>query len=118
WEEAFAGGSATKFAEIATASVALEGSVFASAIEGRDAVFQAIRTTASLYDRLEFVHELLSADRTYMEWEAQALGLGISGVTVLTIASDGWLTRIALHHRPLGVVQRFASELEKRLTHH
>ena len=50
-----------------------------------------------------------------MEWEAEAFGLEISGVTLLTITPDGWLTRIALHHRPLGAVERFSTELEARL---
>lgn len=115
WRTAFSDPSGVGFNRMAAPDVALEGSIFPEPIEGRESVFRAMRLAASLYDRLDFVHEAVLPDRTYMEWEATAFGLAISGVTVLTIDSDGWLTRIALHHRPLGVVQRFSAEFWERL---
>ena len=100
---------------MAAADVRLEGTVFPAAIIGRDSVFRAMRASASLYTRLAFVYESLSPARTYMEWEAEAFGLAISGLTALTIDAGGWLTRIALHHRPRGSVERFSAELEPLL---
>lgn len=74
-----------------------------------------MRTAAGLYDRLDFVHEAILAARTYMEWEAEAFGLAIWGVTSLAIDKGGWLSRIAIHHTPLAAVERFSAELEARL---
>jgi hypothetical protein len=115
WGTAFTEDSGAIFSEMAAPDVALEGSIFPETINGRENVFRALRLSASLYDRLNFVHQAVLPDRTYMEWAATAFGLAISGVTVLTIDSDGWLVRIALHHRPLGVVQRFSAEFSDRL---
>jgi hypothetical protein len=115
WETAFADPSGTGFAPMAAPYVALEGSIFPETIKGREAVFRAMRLAASVYDRLEFVHEAVLQDRTYMEWEAGAFGLEIAGVTVLSIDGDGWLVRIALHHRPFAVVERFSAEFAQRL---
>jgi hypothetical protein len=114
WETAFADDSGASFSAVAAPDLALEGSNFTETINGRDSVFRAMRLSASLYDRLELVHEAVLADRTDMEWEASAFGLAISGVTVLTIDSGGWLVQVALRHRPLGAVERFSAEFRER----
>jgi hypothetical protein len=114
WETAFADSSGKAFGAMAASTVALEGSIFPETIKGRDAVFRAMRLSASLYDKLNFVHEAVLTNRTYMEWEASAFGLAISGVTVLNIDSGGWVTQIALHHRPFAVVERFSAEFQSR----
>jgi hypothetical protein len=90
--------------------------VFAHPISGRDAIWSVLKLSGSVYDRLEFTHELVSSDRTYLEWEAGGLGLQIWGLTALTKDTQGRITRIALHHRPLGVVTRFSAQLADRLT--
>lgn len=114
WETAFSDSSGEAFGAMAAPTVALEGSIFPQTISGRDAVFRAMRLSASLYDKLSFVHEAVLPDRTYMEWEASAFGLAIAGATVLTIDPGGWLTKIALHHRPFAVVERFSAEFQAR----
>jgi hypothetical protein len=115
WKAAFADESGQRFSELVAREVVLEGSVFAQPIAGRDAVWNALRVSGSIYDRLEFTHEVISEDRTYLEWEASAVGVEISGVTALTTHRGGSITRIALHHRPFGAVTRFSAELAERL---
>jgi hypothetical protein len=116
WKAAFADESGQQFSEIVAVDAVLDGSVFAHPITGRDAIWSVLQLSGSLYDRLEFTHEVVSADRTYLEWEARALGLQVWGVTALTKGAEGRITRIALHHRPLGAVIRFSTGLADRLT--
>jgi hypothetical protein len=115
WASVFADASGAGFSGMAVPDVVLEGSIFPARIRGRENVFRTMGLAASLYDNLEFVHQAVLPDRTYMEWEGSAFGLAIAGVTALSIDPEGWLTRIALHHRPLGVVERFSVELKARL---
>jgi hypothetical protein len=110
WETAFADASGA----MAAPDARLEGSIFQGTINARDSVFRAMGLSASLYDRLEFVHEAVLPGRTDMKQEASAFGLAISGVTVLTIDSGGWLVQVALRHRPLGAVERFSAEFRER----
>jgi hypothetical protein len=116
WKAAFADDSGRQFGDIVASDAVLEGSVFAHPITGRDAIWSVLKLSGSLYDILEFTHEVVSADRTYLEWEAHGLGLQIWGLTALTKDTQGRITRIALHHRPLGVVTRFSAQLAERLT--
>jgi hypothetical protein len=116
WKAAFADDSGRQFGDIVASDAVLEGSVFAHPITGRDAIWSVLKLSGSLYDRLEFTHEVVSSDRTYLEWEARGLGLQICGLTALTKDTRGRITRIALHHRPLGVVTRFSAQLADRLT--
>jgi len=113
WRRAFA--SLADFGAIAAPDVVLEGSIFQEPIVGREEVFRAILRVVSLYERLEFVHEAVHPDRTYMEWVATAFGFSISGMTVLTVDADGWICQVALQHRPFGAVERLAGELREPL---
>lgn len=115
WETAFSDPSGAGFATMAVDGVTLEGSVFPNTISGRDQVFRTMSAAAALYTRLGFVFETVTDERTYMEWEAEAFGLAIAGVTVLSIDPNGWVTQIALHHRPLAVVERFSHALKPHL---
>jgi hypothetical protein len=115
WKAAFADDSGRQFGDIVASDAVLEGSVFANPITGRDAIWSVLRLSGSLYERLDFTHEVVSFDRTYLEWEARALGLQIWGLTALTKDTEGRVTGIALHHRPLGVVTRFSAQLADRL---
>ena len=56
-----------------------------------------------------------AADRTYLEWELEALGRRFQGVTVLTLDDSGLIDHVALHHRPLGGVLAFSAEMGRRL---
>jgi hypothetical protein len=74
-------------------------------------------TASEMYDSVRFTHESSRGPRTYLEWEATALGgLDLRGVTILTKDESGHVVHAAIHHRPLGVALRFSAELGKRLT--
>jgi hypothetical protein len=114
WKAAFANESGKRFSDLVAREAVLEGSVFAHPVTGRDAVWNALRLSGSIYDRLEFTREVITEDRTYLEWEASAVDLHMSGVTALTTPRGGSITHIALHHRPLDAVTRFSAEFASR----
>ena len=115
WRAAVSDDSGTAFAELVDEDVILEGSVFPSPIKGREAVRNAIRQSSRLYERLEFMHETQSTDRTYFEWEGAAIGLPVWGMTAISLGADGRISRVVLSHRPLDVVVRFSAALGDRL---
>ncbi len=115
WRAAVSDDSGNTFAEVVHEDVILEGSVFPSPIKGREAVRNAIRQSSRLYERLEFMHETQSTDRTYFEWEGAAIGLPVWGVTAISLGADGRISRVVLSHRPLDVVVRFSAALGDRL---
>jgi hypothetical protein len=117
WRAAVSDESGKAFADLVHEDVILEGSVLPEPITGRDAVRSAIRESSRLYDRLEFTHETRSSDRTYFEWEGDALGRPVWGVTALSLGTDGRINRVVLSHRPLPVVDKFAAALANRLAH-
>lgn len=115
WAESFSDSTGARFAAIVAPDASLEGSIFAQPIEGRDEVWTALRASAGIYDAITFTAETSSAERTCLEWTAQALGLELAGVTMLTLDDGGLVTNVALHHRPLGAVLAFSRELRNRL---
>jgi hypothetical protein len=108
--------SGTTFARAAAPHVRLEGSIFAAPVDGREKVWTSLRTAGGIPGTLSFTHESATADRSYLEWELEALGQRIQGVTVLTLDSTGLIDNIALHHRPLGAVLAFSAEMGRRLS--
>jgi hypothetical protein len=64
---------------------------------------------------LAFTHELSSHDHVYAEWEAQALGVSVRGLTALTPDATARVSQVALHHRPLEAVRRFPAGLSHRV---
>jgi hypothetical protein len=115
WGHSFADPSGAAFAEIVSADVVLEGSVFALPIRGRQAVWATLRAAAGIYDALTLTADAEGDGRAYLDWTATALGWRIAGVTVLYVDQSGRFARIALHHRPLGAVMAFSAELGRRL---
>jgi hypothetical protein len=107
--------SGATFGEVATPHVRLEGSIFATPIEGREKVWTTMRTAGAITDRLSFTNESTTSDRSYLEWEQEALAQRCNGVTVVTFDGSGLIANVALHHRPLGVVLAFSAELGRRL---
>ena len=81
-------------------------------VTGADMVWNTLRRSGALYDTLSFTRETAGEGRVVLEWEARALGLDIGGVTVLSLDPDGRVARVALHHRPLDAVIRFARARE------
>jgi hypothetical protein len=115
WGDSLADPSGAAFAEIVSADVVLEGSVFALPIRGRQAVWATLRAAAGIYDALTFTSDAERDGRAYLDWTATALGLPIAGVTVLYFDQSGRFAGIALHHRPLEAAIAFSAELGRRL---
>ena len=90
WTGALRDESGATFARVAVPHVRLEGSIFATLIDGRENVWTSLRTAAGITDTLSFTHESAAPDRSYLEWELEALGQRFQGVTVLR---DGPTTR-------------------------
>lgn len=116
WTQAFADKTETGFAETFTDDVVLEASALNLPAEGRDLVQVIMATASNIYESLAFTHEATHGSRTYLEWEATALGgVKLSGITVLTKNEDGKIAHAAIHHRPLGALHKFSGELRRRL---
>jgi hypothetical protein len=115
WTGALRDESGATFAQVAAPHVRLEGSIFARPIDGRDKVWASLRAGGSITDTLSFTHESAAPGRSYLEWELEALGQQVQGVTVLSFDSTGLIDNVALHHRPLGAVLAFSAEMGRRL---
>ena len=115
WTGALRDESGATFRQVAAPHVRLEGSIFTSPIDGREKVWTSLRAAGGITDTLRFTHESTAPDRSYLEWELEALGQRFDGVTVLTLDSSGLIGNVALHHRPLGGVLAFSAEMGRRL---
>ena len=115
WTQALRDSSGATFRQVAAPHVRLEGSIFASPIDGREKVWTSLRAAGGITDTLRFIHESTAPDRSYVEWELEALGQRVHGVTVLTLDSSRLIANVALHHRPLGAVLAFSAEMGRRL---
>jgi hypothetical protein len=117
WTDAFASRSAERFGAALADDVVLEGANLMRPVEGREQVMRLMGTASGIYESVRFTHEASSGPRSYLEWEATALGgLELRGVTVLTKDESDRIVHIAIHHRPLGPSLRFSAELAKRLS--
>jgi hypothetical protein len=115
WTGALRDESGATFGQVAAPHVRLEGSIFAAPIDGREKVWTSLRTAGGITDTLRFTHESTAADRSYLEWELEALGQQFQGVTVLALDGSGLIDNVAVHHRPLSGVLAFSAELGRRL---
>ncbi|MCU1471734.1 MAG: hypothetical protein JWQ39_2883 [Glaciihabitans sp.] len=103
------------FSKAVTEQVTLKGSVIAAPISGRANVWTAIRTAGDFTEKLTFIHESTTTERSYLEWELATLGQHFEGVTVLSFDSSGLIRGVAFHHRPLGGVLAVSAEMGRRL---
>src|SRR5258708_29677500 len=74
WSSALTDQSGGTFGEVVTPDIRLEGSIFATPIDGRENVWKSLRAAAAITDGLSFTHESTASDRSYLEWELEALG--------------------------------------------
>lgn len=117
WTRAFADKAAESFAGEFAQDVVLEASVLRRPIIGHEQVTTAMAAASQVYESLVFTEECAYRDHRYLEWRATAFGdLPLSGVTVLTVDSDGRIVHAAIHHRPLDAALRFSTELRRKLT--
>jgi hypothetical protein len=75
----------------------------------------SLRTAGGITDTLRFTRESTAPDRSYFEWELEALAQRLEGVTVLTFDGSGLIGNVAFHHRPLGAVLAISAEMGRRL---
>jgi len=115
WTDSFADPSGAAFAEIVSADVVLEGSVFARPVRGRQAVWVTLRAASGIYDTLTFTGDAERDGWAYLDWAAAALGFRMGGITVLHEDQGGRFDRIVLYHRPLWAALAFSAELGQRL---
>ncbi|GAS86621.1 alpha/beta fold hydrolase [Mycolicibacterium brisbanense] len=116
WRRGFAEQSRDTFAANFAGDVVLDATTLPEPVAGRDRVAATLATASSIYESLEFTAEAHSGATSYLQWRATAFdGLALRGVTILDRGPDGLITGIAIHHRPLGAVLRFASEIRDRM---
>ena len=115
WTRALRDESGVTFAEVVVPHVTLEGSIFATPIVGRANAWTSLCTAAGITSTLSFTRESTESDRSYIEWEQEALGQRVKGVTVLTFDGSGLIDNVAIHHRPFGAVLAFSAEMGRRL---
>ena len=116
WEAGFADESGAKFRDVVVDEPVLELSIFPQPIVGREGVWNAMRALRDMFERLEFTHQFHTEDRTYFEWEGAGVGVDVRGVTMFRFDEDGRVAHVALHHRPLGAVNRWLADLAERLS--
>jgi pimeloyl-ACP methyl ester carboxylesterase len=116
WRRGFAEQSRDTFAATFAGDVVLDATTLPDPVEGRDQVAATLAAASSIYESLEFTAEVHSGSSSYLQWRATAFdNMSLRGVTILDRGPDGLITAIAIHHRPLGAVLRFASEIRDRL---
>jgi hypothetical protein len=116
WTEAFAKKSADAFQKSLAQDVVLEANTLVQPVEGIDQVKIVMATASAIYEELVFTQEASNGPRTYLEWQARALGgIELFDITVLSRNAKGEIARVAIHHRPLNAALRFSAELGNRL---
>jgi hypothetical protein len=115
WRSALSDVSGQSFDDLADAGVSLEGTLFSLPIVGRDLVWRALSLLESLHDEVSYLDELVGETSIHFPWEGHALGVTVKGVTSLSVGADDQVSRVILHHRPLGAVLLLAATLADRL---
>jgi pimeloyl-ACP methyl ester carboxylesterase len=116
WRGSFAEQSQDAFAAEFADDVVLDATTLAKPITGKQEVAHVLATASSIYESLEFTAEAHDGPTTYLQWKATAFGgTQIRGITILDRDASGKIAAVAIHHRPLGAVLRFATEIRNRL---
>jgi hypothetical protein len=74
-----------------------------------------VQAAGGITDSLRFTYESTAPDRCYLEWELEALGQRLNGVSVIGFDGSGLIDSVAFHHRPLVGVLAFSAEMGRRL---
>ena len=116
WRGSFADKSQDAFAAEFADDVVLDATTLATPVKGKQDVAQVLATASSIYESLEFTAEAHDGPTTYLQWKATAFGgTQIRGITILDRDASGKIVAAAIHHRPLGAVLRFSTEIGNRL---
>jgi hypothetical protein len=116
WRAIISRDSLESFASAFVRDPVLVASVANTAVYGAAAIREFFKTSASMYETIDFTAEASAAQKTFLEWKGSALaGKTIEGITVIACDATGLIERIELYHRPLAIVLEFANELARRL---
>ena len=116
WTRAFAQKSAQAFSDAVAPDMVLEASFLTRPLVGTEAVKTLMGVASGIYELVTFTHQAHEGSRDYLEWEAAAFGgEKLYGITILTKNDQGKVQRAAIHHRPGGMLLKFAGELSRRL---
>ena len=116
WTRAFAAREEDAFADALSQDVVLEGPTLSRPVRGREEVALIMATASRVYESLVFTHEAHHGDRTYVEWEATALGgTTLLGSTILVRDGEGRIVKAVVQHRPLPGLLAFSAELGRLL---
>jgi hypothetical protein len=114
WLEVIGRKSREDFAKAFVERPVLEASILRSPRIGIDAISDYFDSSRQLFEQIAFVQEARTPERVFLEWEGRFVGKAISGVTVLSLANDGRIGRIRIHHFPQEQANAFAAALERR----
>jgi hypothetical protein len=115
WEDIVRNASAEQFAAAFTPTATLETAVTNMPIEGAAAIRVFMLAAAALYERLAFTNETRGDGVIYLEWDGDAFGEPVAGITAFHHNTAGKFEAIRLQHRRLCTIVRFARELAKKL---
>lgn len=114
WLEVIGRKSREDFAKAFVERPVLEALILRSPRIGVDAISKYLDSSRQLFEQIAFVEEARTPERVFLEWEGRFGGNAISGVTILSLANDGRIARIRIHHFPLQQANAFAAALERR----
>jgi hypothetical protein len=113
WLDIISRKSAQEFAKAFVKQPVLEALVLRAPRVGIDAIREYFETSHTLFDQISFVREARLPDRLFLEWEGRFVGKAISGVTILSLAEEGQIARIRIHHYPQDQASDFMRALEQ-----
>lgn len=114
WLEVIGRKSRDDFARAFVESPVLEALILRSPRLGIDAINDYFVSSRKLFDQIAFVQEARAPERVFLEWEGHFGGDVISGVTILSLANDGRIAGIRIHHFPQEQANAFAVALERQ----
>jgi hypothetical protein len=109
--------SAEHFAQAFVAQPVLEALVLPSPRAGIAAMRDYFDASRALFEQIAFVREARGPDRVFLEWEGRFAGEPIEGVTILSMAGDGRIARVRIHHYPQNRADAFARALADKEKH-
>jgi hypothetical protein len=102
------------FAKAFVRQPVLEALILRTPRIGIDAIRDYFETSHRLFEQIAFVREARAPERVFLEWEGRFSGKAISGITILSLAEDGRIARIRIHHYPQEQASAFAHALDNQ----
>jgi hypothetical protein len=115
WTEIVRRPTLEEFSCAFASDVVLEASVLGRPIVGPGGVWAFFQATRTMYERIEFTHEIGTKARMCLEWEGVFAGKPVTGVTIIVRDDREAITSVRLHHRPFDQVVAFAETISRHL---